>query len=67
MVAWKDQNKSTKLVEGSIDFYLFATLVPWFILIIIAILLVFGILYRIPLINWPFTVSLFLDTNYEND
>ena len=59
MVAWKDQNKFSKVVEGSIDFYLFATVVPWIILLVIAILLVFGILYRIPLINWPLTVSHF--------
>ena len=59
MLAWKDQNKSSKLAEGSIDFYLFATVVPWIILLVVAILLVFGILYRIPLINWPLTVGLF--------
>ena len=59
MLAWKDQNKNSKLVEGSIDFYLFATVVPWIILLVVAILLVFGILYRIPLISWPLTVGLF--------
>ena len=54
---WRDANKWSWLVDGSIKFFLFSTIFPWMLLLIIAILLVFGIHKRIPRINWPFTVS----------
>ena len=57
IAGWRDANKWSWWVDGSISFFLSAALFSWILLLIVAILLVFGIHKRITLINWPFTVS----------
>ena len=57
IAGWRDANKWSWWVDGSISFFLSAALFSWILLLIVAILLVFGIHKRVTLINWPFTVS----------